>query len=446
MLSWDQTPALSPMRCCRAWVEINLSALADNVRSIKSLLPPNTDLMTVVKADAYGHGAVSVAQVALTSGATWLGVATVPEGMELRQAGIDAPILVMGAVNDAEEVEAIARWQLQPTIVNPKQALIFSETLATLATTRSELSVTVPAHLKLDTGMSRLGFSWRQATELARFVQQLPYLETVSVYSHLATADSPDPTVMRLQQERFRCAIAALKDADLLPDRLHLANSAATLAAVLSSLESETVVDETDSDGTEAITPSSAMHYNMVRVGLCTYGLYPAPHLRPATHLRPVLEVKARITHVKSIEPGDGVSYSHKFVADRPMTIAIVGIGYADGVPRVLSNQMEVVVRQQRVRQIGAITMDQLMLDVTDLAGVQVGDVVTLLGESGEHTLSADNWAAMAGTISWEILCGFKHRLPRIQSGGDCRNSEQSSEQGVEKADFAIAKAELAGS
>lgn len=395
MLSWDKTPALSPMRCCRAWVEINLSALAHNVRSLKALLPAGTDLMSVVKADAYGHGAVMVAKTALSAGATWLGVATVPEGIELRQAGLDAPILVMGAVNDPEEISAIARWKLQPTIVNPKQALVFSETLAADGANSKEAPAAIPVHLKLDTGMSRLGFSWKQAVDLAKFVQQLPHLQTVSVYSHLATADSPNPEVMLLQHERFKVAIAALEREHLLPPKLHLANAAATLSAT--------------------INPDFEMHYDMVRVGLCTYGLYPAPHLRAAVDLRPVLEVKARITHVKEIEPGDGVSYSHKFVAQQRMKIAIVGIGYADGVPRLLSNQMDAIVCGQRVRQIGAITMDQLMLDVSNLAGVQEGDVVTLLGESAGYQLSADQWAAMTGTISWEILCSFKHRLPRIQ-------------------------------
>ena len=154
----------------------------------------------------------------------------------------------------------------------------------------------------------------------------------------------------------------------------------------------------------------------MVRVGLATYGLYPAPHLKSAAELKPVLAVKARITHLKTIAPGTGVSYSHKFVAQQSMQIAIVGIGYADGVPRILSNQMQVVVNGQRVNQIGAITMDQLMLDVSNLQSVRAGDVVTLLGQAGSHTFSADHWADMANTISWEILCGFKHRLPRINT------------------------------
>lgn len=436
MLSWDTTPALSPMRCCRAWVEINLAALAHNVRTLKALLPAGTDLMSVVKADAYGHGAVTVARVVLNSGATWLGVATVPEGMELRQAGIDAPILVMGAVNDPEEVRAIADWQLQPTIVNPKQALIFSETLAAYAAENSDglthSSLSIPVHLKLDTGMSRLGFNWQHSVEFARFVQQLAHLETVSVYSHLATADSPDLTIMRQQQARFESAIAALQQANLLPPQLHLSNSAATLVTAAANAAAPIA----------GILPGNSLHYDMVRVGLATYGLYPAQHLRSAAELRPVLAVKARITHLKNIEPGDGVSYSHRFVATQPMKIAIVGIGYADGVPRRLSDQLQVIVNHQLVPQIGAITMDQLMLDVSALKSVQEGDVVTLLGEDvsakgnlakgnlaedtlAENTaqtssrvisLSADHWAELTETISWEILCGFKHRMPRIET------------------------------
>ncbi|MEO1792203.1 MAG: alanine racemase [Cyanobacteria bacterium J06629_19] len=401
MLSWDKTPALARMRCARAWVEIDLAALADNVKALKDLLPKETDLMSVVKADAYGHGAVTVAQVAIASGATWLGVATVPEGIELREAGIRVPILVMGAVNDPVEVSAIARWNLQPTIVNPKQALIFSETLASLSFedwfTKDQNTQKLSVHLKLDTGMSRLGFSWQKAVDFARFVHQLPHLEAISVYSHLATADSPDPSTMRLQHTRFEQAISDLKQANLLPPKLHLANSAATLA-------------------------DPSLHYDMVRVGLATYGLYPAPHLKAKANLKPVLSVKARITHIKQIKAGSGVSYSHKFIAKRDMTIAIVGIGYADGVPRLLSNQLKVAVINEDeaataislVSQLGAITMDQIMLDVSDVPAAKEGGVVTLLGQAGEQSLGADQWAEMASTISWEILCGFKHRLPRI--------------------------------
>ncbi|NEQ31067.1 MAG: alanine racemase [Leptolyngbya sp. SIO4C5] len=400
MLSWETTSSIASMRHCRAWVEIDLAALKYNVRQLKASLSAKTDLMAVVKADAYGHGAVTVAKTALQAGASWLGVATVPEGIELRQANLKAPILVMGAVNTPEEVRVMARWQLQPTIVTPKQALIFSDILGSNPKLRSPL----PVHLKLDTGMSRLGYPWQQAADFYRFVQQLPQLQIASVYSHLATADDPDPTFMQTQQQRFEAAIAQLHSHGFQPPRLHLANAAATLT-------------------------DQSLHYDMVRVGLALYGLYPAPHLQSVLPLQPVMQVKARITHLKQIEPGTGVSYGHQFVADRPMRIAVVGIGYADGVPRLLSNRLTALIRGKTVQQVGAITMDQLMLDVTHLPDLQEGDIVTLLGRDRQEQITAEDWANTLGTISWEILCSFKHRLPRILVESACEIEPTASRQ-----------------
>lgn len=367
----------------RAWLEIDLAALAYNVRQIKSLLSPATALMAVVKADAYGHGASAVAQTVLQAGASWLGVATVPEGIELRKAGIQDPILILGATNTPEQLQAIAHWKLQPTLCDAKQALIFSETLAQRG------GGSIPVHIKLDTGMSRLGPHWEQALEFVQLVHSLPHLCIASIYSHLATAESLDRTVMELQQARFESAIAQIEAAGIPLPPLHLANSAATLT-------------------------DSRLHYDMVRVGLAIYGLYPANHLSHVINLKPALQVKARVTQVKTIGPQTGVSYGHHFVSDRELRLAVIGIGYADGVPRSLSNRMTVLVRGQRVPQIGAITMDQLMLDVSTIPDLAVGEVVTLLGEEGKEQIWADDWAAALNTISWEILCGFKHRLPRV--------------------------------
>jgi alanine racemase len=366
----------------RAWVEIDRAALSHNVRQLRKLLAHPTQLMAVVKADAYGHGATVVARTALEAGAGGLCVATLQEGIQLRDAGIEAPILLLGATNTPEQVRAIASWQLQPTVCTPQQALVFSETL-------SDLQKTLAVHLKIDTGMSRLGMPWQEATEFVQMVKRLPYLEIASVYSHLATADSPDPTVMRLQHQRFEEAIAQLKSAGIMPPHLHLANSAATLA-------------------------DPTLHYDFVRVGLALYGLYPAEHLRSAIDLKPVMQVKARVTQVKTIPPGTGVSYGYQFIADRELRLAVVGIGYADGIPRNLSNKMTVLIRGQQVRQIGAITMDQLMLDVSEIPDLQTEEVVTLIGRDGDLSISADDWANSLGTISWEILCSFKHRLPRV--------------------------------
>ena len=368
--------------CQRAWVEIDQAALAHNVRQLKKLLASKTQLMAVVKADAYGHGATMVARTALDAGAGGLCIATVQEGIQLREAGIEAPILLLGATNTPEQVRAIAYWQLQPTICTPQQALVFSETL-------SGLKKTLSVHLKLDTGMSRLGMPWQEARQFLELVKRLPYLEMKSVYSHLATADSLDPTVMRLQHQRFEEAIAQLHSAGIEPPCLHLANSAATLT-------------------------DPAFHYALVRVGLALYGLYPAEHLRGAIDLKPVMQVKARVTQVKTIPPGTGVSYGYQFIAERQMRLAVIGIGYADGIPRNLSNKLTVIIRGKQVRQIGAITMDQLMLDVSEIPDLQTGEVVTLIGQDGDLSISADDWAQSLGTISWEILCSFKHRLPRV--------------------------------
>jgi alanine racemase len=368
----------------RAWVEITQDALAHNVREIKQILSPKTELMAVVKADAYGHGAVKVAETVLESGCTALAIATLGEGIELREAGITAPILLLGAINTPEEIEALTHWQLQPTICNLQQAVVFSQTL-------SRLDKTLPVHLKLDTGMSRLGTDWKEATEFVELVHSYGRLRLTSIYSHLATADDPDPTLMKQQQQLFEKAIDRLCFSASQRPLLHLANSAATL-----------------SDRT--------LHYDLVRVGLALYGLYPAPHLGSTVNLRPVLQVKARVSQVKTISPGSGVSYGHKYISDRTVRVAVVSIGYADGVPRNLSNRLQVLLRGQLVPQIGAITMDQLMLDVSTIPDVQPGEIVTLIGKDGDLEISADDWAKSLGTISWEILCGFKHRLPRISS------------------------------
>lgn len=364
----------------RAWVEIDLSAIKHNVSQLKRLLSPQTELMAIVKADAYGHGAIGVSQAALQAGASWLGVATIPEGIQLRNAGITAPIVILGATNSADEIRAIAEYRLQPTICTPKQALVFHEIL-------QENGSRIAVHLKIDTGMSRLGTDWRSATEFIQLVTSLPELEIESVYSHLATADDLDRTILNEQKQRFTTVIKALQDVGIYPRRLHLANTAGML---------------TDPD----------LHYDIVRPGLGIYGLYPAPHLKDEIELRPAMQVKARISQVKEIDAGTGVSYGYSFIAPTHMKVATVAIGYADGVPRGLSDRIKVAIHGQTVAQVGTITMDQCLIDVTHIPEVSVGDPVTILGK--EEWTTADDWAKILGTISWEILCGFKHRLPRL--------------------------------
>jgi alanine racemase len=372
--------AIATLALDRAWVEIDPTSLTHNIQVLQALLKPETMLMAVIKADGYGHGAPQVAKWAEYLGVHYFGVATVPEGIELREAGITQPIMILGAAQSRNQVEAIAHWQLEPTLCTPAQAMLFSKVL----------SEALPVHLKIDTGMSRLGHPWQDAENFIKLVQELPRLDIASIYSHLATADDPDPTFMKEQQARFEGVMERSYPEGTPIPPLHLANSAGTLF-------------------------SPEFHYDMVRVGLSLYGIYPGPQFQSVVHLKPVMQVRARITQIKDLEAGMGVSYNHRFVAPTDLKIAIVAIGYADGVPRTLSHRMEVLIRGQRVRQLGTITMDQIMIDVSELNDIQVGEVVTLLGQDGNGVILADEWAELAGTIPYEIVCGFQRRLPRME-------------------------------
>ncbi len=362
----------------RAWVSVDLEAIAHNIHRLVRYLGPHVALMAVVKADAYGHGAVAVSEVALACGAKWLAVATIEEGIQLREADIKAPILLMGATNTPEEVKAVTSWKLQPTLCTPKQALTYSESL----------TKAYAVHLKIDTGMSRLGTPWQEAVPFVALVKSLPHLEIASVYSHLATADEPNSTFLALQKQRFDHVLEALQLQKQRGQRpfLHLANSAGTLA-------------------------DPQYHYDLVRVGLALYGLAPAHHLQQVIDLKPALLIQARITQVKTVPAGTGVSYGQIYHAQQDTRLATVALGYADGLPRNLSGKIQVEVLGKRVPQVGMITMDQCLIDVSAVPEVQEGEVVTFLGKSAP---SAYDWADLLGTIPYEILCGFKHRLPRV--------------------------------
>jgi len=387
-------------RCTRAWVEIDLEAISANVTQLRAKLQPTTALMAIVKADGYGHGAARVAQTALMAGATWLGVATVWEGVELRRVGIDAPILVLEAISDRDRAITAREHQLELTIAFPKQAAALSELFAS-----SETPLSV--HLNIDTGMSRLGVDWTEAEAFIRLLRCLPGLELKTIYSHLATADEPDPTMVYEQHRRLATVLSQLRAIGC-NQPIHFSNSAGTIAF-------------------------PELHYDMVRVGLALYGIAPAPHLADRIPLRPAMSVRAKITQLRTLPPDRGVSYGHRFISDRQTTLATVGIGYADGVPRLLSGRLAVSIHGQLAPQVGAITMDQLLVDVTDLAQVSVGDTVTLIGDDGEQHLTAQQWAETIGSIPWEIVCGFRQRLPRLyhQARGSiapCPTSNESNE------------------
>ncbi|WP_087069300.1 alanine racemase [Cyanobium sp. NIES-981] len=374
----------------RAWVDVDTGAIEANARAIKRAIGPSTQLMAVVKADGYGHGAVPVARAALAGGATCFGVATLGEGIQLRQAGIDAPILVLGGLSQPEELRSCLRWQLMPTISGMREALL-CQNLA------SGSGTVMAVQLKLDTGMARLGAAWQEGPRLVAAIHELDAVQLAGVYSHLANADAPpdprrprqvDPCT-REQQQRFEAVLTHLRQQNLQAGVRHLANSAGTLRC-------------------------SSLHYDMVRVGLALYGHSPARHLAGVLELQPAMHLHARVTLTRTVPAGVGVSYGHRFHTTRPSRLAVVAIGYADGVPRQLSNQLEVLYRGQRLPQVGAITMDQLVLDATDCPALDVGAVVTLLGRDGDQEIHPTDWSDRCGTIPWEILCGFKLRLPRL--------------------------------
>ena len=379
---WVPHPAEANPRQ-RAWLEVSDSAIEANARSLKRHLGPACELMAVVKADGYGHGAETVAKASVRGGATSFGVATLQEGIDLRTAGLDQPVLVLGHLSQPDDLRACLQWRLMPTLSSMREALL-CQNLADSSGRR------FPVQLKVDTGMTRLGCDWKDGNRLAKAIQQLDQLSLCGIYSHLALADGERDghaaQVTKLQEERFESITRELRSPTL---KRHLANSAGTLR-------------------------DTRLHHDLVRVGLALYGHCPSEHLDGILNLEPAMSVKAKVSLIREVPPGVGVSYGHRFVTQRASRLAVVSIGYADGVSRCLSGRIHALHDGHTLPQVGAITMDQLILDATDHKGLESGDVVTLLGRDGEQTISPRSWAELADSIPWEVLCSFKHRLPRL--------------------------------
>jgi len=369
----------------RAWVEVDQGAIAHNARLLRQAVGPHVKLMAVVKANGYGHGAMITAKAAREGGAAAFAVASLAEAIALRRGGLQEPILVLGHLGQVEEAHTCLRWQLLPTISTLDQAQLFHGVA-------SHWGTCLPIHINLDTGMGRLGVPWQEGVAMVQAIQKLDGLQVQGLYSHLATADAVNPTLMEQQQQRFDHVLAALTNQQPWPAPLpwrHLANSAATMV-------------------------DPGLHYDMVRVGLALYGHAPAEHLDGVLPLRPAMAVRARVTLIKSVPAGTGISYGHMHHTERPSRLAVLAIGYGDGVPRLLSGRMGVLHGGQWLPQVGAITMDQIIIDATDHPQLHTGAVVTLLGRDGAASISPRQWSQACGTIPWEILCGFSSRLPRL--------------------------------
>jgi alanine racemase len=367
------------------WAEIDLDAVRANVRAIAACVAPAA-VMAVVKADGYGHGSVAVARAALESGATWLGVALVEEGVVLRDAGIESPILVLSEP-PAPAARSVLEHGLTPVVCTP--AGIGALAVATGAATASE---PLAVHLKVDTGMHRIGCSPDVAASLARDIAGRPELVLGGVCTHFAVADEPEDPYTGDQLRAFEAVLAELEREGLRPPLVHSANSAAL------------------------ITRPDA-RFDLVRAGIAVYGLAPAPALEGRLELAPALSLHARVSFVQDLTAGERISYGLKYRLERATRVAVVPVGYADGVPRALgAAHGEVLIGGHRHPIAGTITMDQLMVDVGD-ADVAVGDEVVLLGRQGDEEIRASEWAEKLGTIPYEIVCGIGVRVPRRTRG-----------------------------
>ncbi|HUF59754.1 MAG TPA: alanine racemase [Actinomycetota bacterium] len=357
------------------WVEVDLEAIRDNARILK---PENAELMAVVKADGYGHGDVEVARAAIEAGATWMGVALVEEGLELRAAGIEAPILVLSELPAGSEAVALAH-RLTPTLYS-------GEGLERLS---AAARGSVPVHIKIDTGMHRVGV-WppEEAPAFALRVQEAG-LEVEGLFTHFARSEEDEVTTKE-QLGLFLESAEAIRSEGVTPRLLHAANSGATI-----------------------LHPDS--HLDLVRPGIALYGIEPAPGIGSHLGLRPALTWRSQVSAVKRLAAGEAISYGQRYRLERDAWVATVPVGYADGYPRQLTNVGEVLIGGRRCRVAGTVTMDQLVVDCGD-GEVRFGDDVVLIGEQGSETIGADALGRLFGTIGYEIVSRIGERVPRRYS------------------------------
>lgn len=379
--AWRRVVVMRPER--PTWLEIDLSAIARNTRRVKELAGPATVLVSL-KANAYGHGALRVARVALRNGAEWLGVATVSEARPLREAGVIEPILVFGYTPPWQAREAV-RLDLRATVFDLDSA-------QALAQAAREQGRVARAHVKVDTGMARLGLRAEDIPGIVSFARELraiPGLEVEGIFTHFATADSRDLTYARRQLERFHATLAALAADGPLPPIIHAANSAALLTL-----------------------PEA--RFTMIRAGIAIYGLPPSEEVGLPEGFSPALAFRTLVAQVKWIPAGEGIGYGATYITDRPTRVATLPVGYADGFRRAPYNWGEVLIRGQRAPLLGRVAMDQCMVDVTAIAGVAQGDEVTLIGRQGDDELTAQAVAQRLGTSAYEVVASLLARVPRL--------------------------------
>ena len=380
------------------YAEISLEAIGHNIREVKKRLPEGVKLLGVVKANAYGHGAVPVASY-LENQVDYFATATIEEAVELRENGISAPILILGYVSPSQYGDLV-EYDITQTIDSYAQALALEKEAA-------RQNRKAKAHLAVDTGMTRIGFQVTEhdADEAAKLAD-LPHIELEGMFTHFSCADQEDKTYCSMQMEKYDKMTALLAERGVTIPLRHICNSA-------------------------GIMEFDDHRFEMVRSGIITYGIYPSEEVKKERlDLIPALSWKSHVIHVKEVGPGIGVSYGATYVTEKPMTrIATVSAGYADGYPRALSNQGCVLIHGKKAPIIGRICMDQFMVDVTDIEGVSVMDEVTLVGHDGNKMLTVEEVANEAGSFNYEFVCGIGKRVPRVY----IRNGEMKEAEYFEK-------------
>ncbi|MFK7696909.1 alanine racemase [Paenibacillus sp. HJGM_3] len=364
------------------WVEVSLDAVHHNVSCFRQWLPPEMAMMAVVKADAYGHGAVEVLREAVEAGATYAGVAFLDEAIELRQTGVRLPILVLG-YTPPEAIPAALEHDVTLTV--------FSQEVLRAAAQHANPEHKLKVHVKLDTGMGRLGLT--DTDEAIAFLEQalgMPEVEVEGVYTHFASSDERDKAYTGMQHNRFDKVIAHFAQQGVTFPYVHTGNSAAAIDC-------------------------PELSYNMVRLGISMYGLYPSEEVHmERLDLQPVMSLYTKPVMVKTVPPGTGISYGVTYRTKDEETIATLPVGYADGYSRMLSGRVEALVQGKRVPVVGRICMDQCMINATALDQVTLDDEVVLMGRQGAECISAENLATLLGTVNYEITCMISHRVPRV--------------------------------
>lgn len=370
-----------------AWVEIDQGALRRNTRAFKNLLGYGKRLCCVVKADAYGHGAVQCAKIMHATGADMFAVATVSEGVQLREGGIKSPILVLNEP-PIEACDTLLEYQIMPSVYSSEFALAYGERAV-------EMGCVGKYHMAIETGMNRIGVHFTDVLEFRREIDFHRGIECDGVFTHFATADDPDGWDYRLQCTRFSEAVAAMKDAGFECGIVHCSNTPASML-------------------------DHSMQFDMIRAGIGLYGLQPCEKSAPIMPLEPVMSVRARVTRTIHPAMGEGVGYGFTFRVPRTrVQVCTIPVGYADGLSRTLSNKMDVLYRGQRIRQVGNICMDQCMVAIQQtparqMPEAEVGDLITIVGKDGDAVISMDEMARLRGTINYEVACGFGMRLEKV--------------------------------